>query len=123
MTGRSLGSHDVIRSRPKIEDWQREASSRSIEWTGDLSDDCTAVWAGLVLRAEMMKRGSWWWAVYDDRTKEVLRSSNTSETRVSNGKKARAAAESAARDWLGAAQPAVAADGGVGRSAPSPRRS
>jgi hypothetical protein len=32
-------------------------------WRGDLSDDCTAHWCGLTLRAEDMGQG-WWWAVY-----------------------------------------------------------
>ncbi|MDR6568809.1 hypothetical protein [Chitinophaga ginsengisegetis] len=36
-----------------------------IIWTGDLSDDCTAKWAGLMLRAEWMEKNYWWWAVYD----------------------------------------------------------
>jgi|GEM_PF-5181637 len=36
-----------------------------ITWTGDLSDDCTAEWAGLMLRAEWMDEDDGWWAVYD----------------------------------------------------------
>jgi hypothetical protein len=84
-----------------IESWQREAGSLPIEWTGDLDDDCTAQWAGLTLRAEEMKRGRWWWAVYDDRTSTVLADSNGSPTRVSDGVKARKAATTFAMRWLG----------------------
>ncbi len=71
-----------------------------IEWMGDLNDDCTASWEGLTLRAERMKRVSWWWAVYDE-TGEVACSAD-SEVHVPTGKKARAAAEHAARAWLSA---------------------
>jgi len=83
-----------------VEDWQRSAAALPIEWKGDLGDDCTAAWAGLTLRAELMKRGSWWWAVYDDRSGETLGSSNDSADRVATGKKARLAAERVAREWL-----------------------
>jgi hypothetical protein len=81
----------------KVEEWQRQAGP--VEWTGDLDDDCTASWAGLILRAEEMKRGVWWWAVYDDQLGELIVSSDDTE-RFSNGNKARAAAEKAAREWL-----------------------
>ena len=46
-----------------------------------------------------MKRGVWWWAVYDDQLGELIVSSDDTE-RFSNGNKARAAAEKAAREWL-----------------------
>ncbi|MBK6839000.1 MAG: hypothetical protein IPG90_12735 [Bacteroidetes bacterium] len=42
-----------------------------IVWTGDLSDDCTAEWAGLMLRAEWMDEDYWWWAVYDMQKDEI----------------------------------------------------
>jgi hypothetical protein len=87
-------------TEPAVEESQRSSAVLPIEWKGDLGDDCTAAWAGLTLRAESMKRGSWWWAVYDDRTGETLASSNESAEQVTNGKKARAAAERAARKWL-----------------------
>ena len=85
----------------KVDEWQREAAKLPIEWTGDLDDDCTARWAGLMLRAEQMQRGVWWWAVYDDRSGAILGDSNTARGRVPNGKKARIAAERVARLWLG----------------------
>ena len=85
----------------KVDEWQREAAKLPIEWTGDLHDDCTARWAGLMLRAEQMQRGVWWWAVYDDRSGATLGDSNTARGRVPNGKKARVAAERVARQWLG----------------------
>ncbi len=47
-----------------------------------------------------MKRGSWWWAVNDDRSGETIDSSNESTERFTNGKQARAAAERVARKWL-----------------------
>ena len=85
----------------KTADWQREAAKHPIEWTGNLNDDCTARWAGLTLRAEEMKRGEWWWAVYDDRSDTILGDSNTPHIRVKNGRHARLAAERVARQWLG----------------------
>jgi len=48
----------------KLEERQSLAQ-QPIIWTGDLDDDCTAIWAGLVLRAEWMDEDYWWWAVYD----------------------------------------------------------
>src|SRR5687767_10867576 len=85
----------------KTEDWQPEGAKLPIEWTGDLHDDCTAKWAGLMLRAEEMKRADWWWAVYDERTGAVLGDSSAAGVRVTSGKKARAAAEVVAKKWLG----------------------
>lgn len=40
-------------------------ASQPIVWKGDLTDDCTAIWAGLMLRAECMDGNDWWWIVYD----------------------------------------------------------
>jgi hypothetical protein len=86
---------------PNVEEWQRSAAATlPVEWKGDLDDDCTAEWAGLTLRAESMKRAAWWWAVYDDRSGETIGSSNDSLERFSSGKKARAAAERVATEWL-----------------------
>ena len=39
--------------------------SQPIIWNGDLKDDCTAKWSGLMLRAEWMDEDYWWWCVYD----------------------------------------------------------
>ncbi|MEI3796519.1 MULTISPECIES: hypothetical protein [unclassified Chitinophaga] len=73
-----------------------------IIWTGDLSDDCTAKWAGLMLRAEWMEKNYWWWAVYDmEKNEETIDSSNHYDTKFTNGKVAREKAESIAREYLG----------------------
>lgn len=47
-------------------------AQKPIVWTGDLADDCTALWAGLMLRAEWMDEDYWWWAVYDMQKEEVI---------------------------------------------------
>jgi len=87
-------------SAPHVEEWQRAAAQTRVTWTGDLNDDCIAVWAGLTLRAERMKRILWWWAVYDNATGEVVVDSHKASEVARNGKRARSAAESAARSWL-----------------------
>jgi hypothetical protein len=98
----------VTPTTAQVESWQKEASALPIVWTGDLNDDCTAEWAGLTLRAEEMNRKSWWWAVYDAATHEIISDSNASTVIARNGKKARGAAESAAREWLASGQPSCA---------------
>ena len=45
--------------------------SKQLTWTGDLEYDCTAEWAGLMLRAECMNDDYWWWEVYDMQKGEV----------------------------------------------------
>jgi len=73
----------------------------SIEWTGDLSDDCTAQWAGLMLRAEWMDENYWWWAVYDMENDEVtIDSSNHYSSRFIGGVSARQKAEEIAKSYL-----------------------
>ncbi|MDP2815874.1 MAG: hypothetical protein Q8O19_04270, partial [Rectinemataceae bacterium] len=62
-----------------------EINEEPINWSGDLNDDCTAEWNGLLLRAEWMfggpkdeARGAvacWWWAVSSVVTGEELASS------------------------------------------------
>jgi hypothetical protein len=72
-----------------------------IIWKGDLSDDCTAEWAGLMLRAEWMEEDFWWWAVYDMQKNEVtVESSNEYDSRFIGGDSARAMAERVARAYL-----------------------
>jgi hypothetical protein len=72
-----------------------------ILWTGDLSDDCTARWGGLMLRAEWMDEEYWWWAVYDFHNEEVtIDSSNNYTERVIGGEAARLSAEKVAKDYL-----------------------
>lgn len=76
-----------------------------ISWLGDLKDDCAAEWAGLTLRAEQMDRKHWWWAVYAAADREIIADSHASSFVAHNGKKARGAAEIAARKWLAQWQP------------------
>jgi hypothetical protein len=90
-----------------VEPWQREAAISAISWRGDLNDDCTAEWAGLTLRAEQMERTRWWWAVYDNATGELISDSHATTTISRNGKRARGAAEVAARNWLADLKPSV----------------
>lgn len=73
-----------------------------ITWRGDMSDDCTAIYRGLMLRAEQMDRRHWWWAVYDNEGKagsEQLAASYDDPPRTSakTGHEARTKAEAAAR--------------------------
>lgn len=85
-------------------------SREPIVWRGNLRDDCTADWNGLMLRAEMMGQGVWWWAVYgpDRRAAEIDASWNHPPTRT--GKAARQSAEASARSFV-----ASAAAGPTGR--------
>ena len=70
-------------------------SRESIKWTGDLSDDCVAKWAGLMLRAESMNKDHWWWAVYDMQRDEItIDSSNDYKERFLGGEASRKKAES-----------------------------
>lgn len=75
------------------------------DWEGDPEDDCRVRWDGLVLRAEKMEVGRWWWAVHDLALGEpgdaVLSSNDTEPSACSNGAQARAAAELAARTYRG----------------------
>ena len=87
---------------PSDVDRRRSAASRPPEWTGDLSDDCTAVWAGFLLRAEQMDVDDWWWCVYDgDGRADPVAASNYERRRCTTGEAARAAAERAAKRFLG----------------------
>lgn len=74
---------------------------KEIVWTGDLSDDCTAEWAGLMLRAEWMNEDYWWWAVYDMQKDEVtIDDSNQYAEKFIGGDIARAKAERVAKKYL-----------------------
>jgi len=80
---------------------RQKLATGPIEWIGDLSDDCTAEWAGLMLRAEWMDDNYWWWAVYDMLNDEVaIDSSNNYNSRFVGGEIARQKAEEAARTYL-----------------------
>ncbi|WOX04935.1 hypothetical protein [Microbulbifer pacificus] len=71
-----------------------------IEWTGNLEDDCCAMWGGLFLHVEEMDRNLWWWAVYDAED-EIIDTSNNYEKKFKNGKDTRLAAEIAAKTYVG----------------------
>jgi hypothetical protein len=85
-----------------IDEKRKILAKEPIIWKGDLSDDCTAEWAGLMLRAEWMDEDYWWWAVYDMQENEVtIDCSNEYETRFIGGESARAKAERVAKVYLG----------------------
>lgn len=74
---------------------------QSIIWKGDLNDDCTARWSGLMLRAEWMDEDYWWWCVYDMLDDEnQIDSSNEYDEQIIGGNKAREKAEEIARNYL-----------------------
>lgn len=75
--------------------------TQPIIWKGDLNDDCTAKWAGLLLRAEWMDDDYWWWSVYDmyDNEKQID-SSNEYNKPYTNGEIARKTAEDKAKEFL-----------------------
>ena len=70
-------------------------------WTGDLADDCMAIWGGALLRAEWMEGQNWWWAITEIGTNLEIDSSNNHEVMVDSGELARRLAEGAACEWLG----------------------
>ncbi len=76
-------------------------TNEPIIWTGNLNHDCTAIWAGLMLRAERTDRKSWWWGVSDllNDGFEVDDSHNYRK-RFVNGKISRKEAERAAKEYL-----------------------
>ena len=69
-------------------------------WTGDLADDCTARWAGFLLRAEEMERGSWWFSVCDLSSGSVIHDSDRADRGIESGSIARAECEKAVRRFL-----------------------
>ncbi len=72
-----------------------------ILWKGDLNDDCTAIWSGLMLRAEWMDDDYWWWCVYDMLDNEnQIDSSNEYVEQFIGGEKAREKAEEVAKNYL-----------------------
>lgn len=77
-----------------------ESTDISIVWTGDLEDDCSAEWSGLLLRAEWMDKKRWWWAVSDLKNEEEIDSSNNYNTIAIGGQMARAKAEDAAKRYI-----------------------
>jgi hypothetical protein len=86
---------------PTNSDWRVLAAQQPPNWSGDLDDDCTAIWAGFMLRAEQMDERNWWWCVYEVGSSEQIASSNDGEaTPCTTGESARCAAEQAARRLL-----------------------
>jgi hypothetical protein len=73
----------------------------TIIWTGDLEDDCSAEWCGLLLRAEWMEGVYWWWGVYDLEDEDQIDSSNEYEEKPIGGTAAREMAEKVAKEYLG----------------------
>lgn len=72
-----------------------------IEWKGNLEDDCSAQWNGLLLRAEKMQQASWWWAVaIQTRNGIEIDSANNYSHRVPTGIAARGEAERVARAYI-----------------------
>lgn len=75
--------------------------NQQIIWEGDLKDDCTAKWSGLMLRAEWMDEDYWWWCVYDNLNNDIqIDSSNEYDERFTGGEIARNKAEEIAKEYL-----------------------
>jgi hypothetical protein len=77
------------------------------KWIGATDDrrgDLTAVGHGLMLRAEMMNRGNWWWAVYDDEWRKGANQLSASYDEwpyhARTGEHAKKQAERSARYWI-----------------------
>jgi hypothetical protein len=82
-------------------DERKTLAKQPITWTGDLSDDCTAEWAGLMLRAEWMDENYWWWAVYNmQKDKATIDDSNNYTDRFIGGDISRQKAESVAQKYI-----------------------
>jgi hypothetical protein len=80
---------------------RKQLAKEPIVWTGDLMDDCTALWAGLMLRAEWMDEDYWWWAVYDMEKSEItIDDSNNYDDRFCGGDVSREKAEDVAKRYI-----------------------
>lgn len=85
----------------KLETIVRIILKEKIEWQGDLKDDCSAHWQGLLLRAECLDNNQWWWSVYDLQKKEIqIDSSNERDEIVTDAEAARTKAEFAAQQYI-----------------------
>ena len=91
-------TNDLIEMDPQ----QRKIMAlEPIVWTGDRSDDCTAVWAGLMLRAELMDENLWWWRVYDEqRDDSIVDDSNEHPENFTSGTAAWEKAEAVAKTYI-----------------------
>jgi hypothetical protein len=76
------------------------AATTPVVWTGKLNVECNAHWLGMSLHAKEVTRTHWWWSVHDDETGSVIMDSRMTYLRTTTGKKARQAAEQAARQFL-----------------------
>lgn len=80
---------------------RKQLAKKPIIWKGNLADDCSSNWAGLLLRAEWMDEHSWWWAVYDMQNEEVtIDYSNNYSDNFFNGDIARKKAEEVAEKYI-----------------------
>ena len=80
---------------------KNRATDQPIIWEGDFKDDCTSVWAGLMLRAECMKEDIWWWSVYDLKNNHIqIDCSDKHPGKTHSGEAARKEAEMAAKAYL-----------------------
>lgn len=78
-----------------------EKDDISFVWTGDLNDDCSCVWKGLLLRAECMDGSYWWWAVTSEQGESIQSEYDLNSTfpRTRNGKDARLFAQMVATHY------------------------
>ncbi|MEN8927745.1 MAG: hypothetical protein ABF242_01995 [Flavobacteriales bacterium] len=75
--------------------------TKPIIWEGDMNDDCSAIWSGLMLRAECMDEQYWWWCVYDMLNDEIqIDSSNKYSESFLGGEVARKKAEEVAKRYI-----------------------
>lgn len=82
-------------------DQRKRLAKQPITWTGDLMDDCSAKWAGLLLRAEWMDEDYWWWSVYDMQKGEItIEDSTEHDQRFIGGDITRKKAESIAINYI-----------------------
>ena len=67
-----------------------------------MGDDCTAIWNGLILRAECMDEDRWWWAISKDNNDPLdeLDSSNNYDIICIGGEMTRQLAEEAAMKFI-----------------------
>ena len=93
----------IRRPNKRNEKKRKFSANEPIIWTGDLDDDCTAHWAGLLLRAEWMDEDYWWWSVSEDGaspTDDNIDDSNNYNERFIGGETSRKRAERVAREYL-----------------------
>ncbi|RWY57237.1 hypothetical protein [Mucilaginibacter gilvus] len=85
-----------------MDSYQRKTrADEPIIWTGDLLDDCTAEWCGLMLRAEWMDEDYWWWRVYDiQKGGAIINDSNSTDERFISGEASRKTAECVAKQYI-----------------------